>query len=284
MDSQARHARMHQLSWYHTIDLGDGLCTPGAYDHRPYLGAYGLPKDLTGRTALDIGAASGYFTFELERRGALVTSTELPQWAAHDFGPQYTAQMTAARAQEYLHDPYQFAHDAVGSHAQRRMINIYDLTPESVGLFDLVFCGSVLLHLTDPARALMRIRSVTRQAAVIATVIYPLPTPEPLARFMGEPGGFTWWYPNRAAFEAMVRSAGFAGWEWFSEFRLDYADGQPGPYHGVIRAWNTPQRPALLENTDLRPAHLIQEQVSLRAGVGVLDAYREKVRGLFGRK
>ena len=283
MDGQALQARMHQLSWYHTIDLGDGLCTPGAYDHRPYLGAYGLPKELTGCTALDIGAASGYFTFELERRGALVTSTELPQWLAHDFGPQYASQMTETRAQEYLHDPYQFAHDAIGSHAQRKMINVYDINPDSVGLFDLVFCGSVLLHLTDPARALMRIRSVTRQAAVIATVVYPLPTPEPLARFMGEPGGFTWWYPNRAAFEAMVRSAGFAGWEWFSEFRLDYADGQPGPYHGVIRAWNTPQRPALLDNADQPPAHLIKEKASLSAGPALLDPYREKLRRLFGR-
>ena len=63
MDPRERQSladRMNQLSWYHTVDLGDGLRTPGAYDHNPYLGAYGLPKDLTGCTALDIGAASGY--------------------------------------------------------------------------------------------------------------------------------------------------------------------------------------------------------------------------------
>src|SRR5690606_5527832 len=101
-DRQAVEARMKQLSWYHTIDLGDGLFTPGAYDHRPYLGAYGLPKSLAGCTALDIGAASGYFTFELEQRGAQVTSTELPQWMAHDFGPQYAAEMTDDGAQQYL--------------------------------------------------------------------------------------------------------------------------------------------------------------------------------------
>ena len=80
----------------------------------------------------------------------------------------------------------------------------------------------------------------------------------------------------------MVRSAGFAGWEWFSEFRLDYADGQPGPYHGVIRAWNTPQCPALLDDADQPPANLIKEKVSLSAGVGPLDPFKEKLRGLFG--
>jgi hypothetical protein len=142
-------------------------------------------------------------------------------------------------------------------------MNVYDLSPASVGEFDLVFCGSVLLHLMDPARALMRIQSVTRQAAVIATVLHPLATSEPLARFMGEPNGFTWWYPNRAAFEAWVRSAGFKGWEWYSEFRMDYSDGSPGPYHGVIRAWNTPERPPLLDDCDEVPGDLLREEVPL---------------------
>jgi tRNA (mo5U34)-methyltransferase len=264
VDEQTMQAeQMRRLSWYHTIDLGGGLVTPGAYDHRPYLGAYGLPERLAGFSALDVGAASGFFTFELERRGGQVTSTELPNWMAHDFGPQYAAGMSAQAAEQYLHDPYSFAHAALRSQAERRLINVYDISPQTLGLFDLVFCGSVLLHLTDPARALMRIQSVTRQVAVIATVLYPLATPEPLARFMGEPNGFTWWYPNRAGFEALVRSAGFGGWEWFSEFRLDYADGQPGPYHGVIRAWNTPQRPSLLDQADEPPGWLIREEVSL---------------------
>jgi hypothetical protein len=48
----------------------------------------------------------------------------------------------------------------------------------------------------------------------------------------------------------MVASAGFSGWEWFSEFQLDYRDGRPGPYHGVIRAWTTPERPPILASTD----------------------------------
>jgi tRNA (mo5U34)-methyltransferase len=264
------HAQVQALGWYHTIDLGGGLITPGAYDHRPYVGAYGFPRDLKGRNALDVGASNGFFTFELERRGAVVTSTDLPQWDAHDFGPQYVAPMDAGAAEGLLHDAYRLAHTALGARAERRLINIYDLSPEAVGQFDLVFCGSVLLHLTDPARALQRLQSVTREAAIIATVLYPLATPEPIARFMGEPGGFTWWYPNRAAFEALVRSAGFAGYEWYSEFRLDYAGGQPGPYHGVIRAWNTPTRPAWLDDADPLPAGLVEETIA-PAGLGVTE-------------
>jgi hypothetical protein len=42
-------------------------------------------------TVLDIGAASGFFSFEMERRGGLVIATDLPSMPDHDFGPVYWA-------------------------------------------------------------------------------------------------------------------------------------------------------------------------------------------------
>lgn len=242
---------INALTWYHTIDLGGGILTPGFYDHRPYLDYYGLPKKLHNRSALDIGAASGFFTFELEKRGASVTATDLPTWLAHDFGPLYRPDLDPEQADRYLHGPFEFAHETLGSRARRQLVNIYDINPDTIGIFDLVFCGSVLLHLSDPIRALWRIQSVTREAAIIATVIQPLPGPEPLALFIGQRAGDGWWLPNRLAFEAMIECAGFKGWEWFSEFRLDYRDGGVGATHAVIRAWNTAEKPALLSDTDL---------------------------------
>lgn len=293
---------VNSFSWYHSIELGHGVVTPGFYDHRPYLDFYGLPKDLHGRSALDIGAASGFFTFELERRGADVTCTELPAWLGHDFGPLYRPDMEADQAERYLHGAFEFAHRALGSKSQRRKINIYDINPQSTGMFDLVFCGSVLLHLTDPIRALWRIQSVTREAAILVTAIQPIPGPEPLSLFIGQRAGDGWWLPNRAAFEAMVRCAGFQGWEWFSEFRLDYRDGRPGAWHAVIRAWNTPQKPALLDDTDLPEASTsqtvapvdpelsrLQEQLHVYERMKCvrfmrwLHPYRLKLAGLFRR-
>jgi len=41
------------LEWYHSIDLGHDIVTPGHFDHRPFLDYYGLPKDLSGKTALE---------------------------------------------------------------------------------------------------------------------------------------------------------------------------------------------------------------------------------------
>jgi tRNA (mo5U34)-methyltransferase len=258
-EPQAIQRIVESLTWYHTIDLGKGVVTPGFYDHRPYLGCYGLPRDLGNMTALDIGAASGFFAFEMERRGAEVTATDLPTWMAHDFGPMYQPDMNPEQAHQYLHDPFLFAQSVLGSRVKRSLINIYGIGPETTGCFDLVFCGSVLLHLTDPIRALWRIQSVTKGVAIIATCIHPSRSSEPLALFTGQHRGDTWWLPNRPALEAMIKSAGFAGWEWFSEFQLDYRNGQPGPYHAVLRAWNTSERPGLLDDTD-QPAQDFAKQ------------------------
>jgi tRNA (mo5U34)-methyltransferase len=230
--------QVQALPWYHTLDLGQGVVTPGAYDHRPYLHLYGLPQGMAGQTALDVGAASGFFSFEMERRGAQVTAIDLPAWQEHDFGPRYEPDMAHDQAQRYLQEPILLARRALGSQITKREMSIYDLSPETVGRFDLVFCGSLLLHLSDPARALWQLQSVTRGQAIIATVIDPSPDPEPRALFVGHGRGDVWWYPNRACLEAMVEAAGFAGWQWVSTFRLDYADGQAGQPHGVIRAWN----------------------------------------------
>jgi len=233
-----QNEKTDDLIWYHTVDLGGGVFTKGIYDHRPYLERYGIPADLRGQTVLDVGAASGFFSFEFERRGAAVTATDLPRWMDHDFAPKYEPDLAPAAAEHYLRDPFLFAKARRQSSVVRKEINIYDLSPETVGTFDLVFCGSVLLHLTDPVRALWRLRSVTKKGGttLLATAIYEDPSPDPRAVFVGNEKAFTWWLPNRLCFEMMVRSAGFEAVEWVSTFQLDFADGKPGHLHGVIRA------------------------------------------------
>ena len=64
--------------WYHTVDLGNGLVTPGLHDYRGSLPDFQFPEDMRGMTVLDVGSATGFFAFEFERRGARVVSTELP--------------------------------------------------------------------------------------------------------------------------------------------------------------------------------------------------------------
>src|SRR5215207_4750221 len=72
------HGNIRNYWWYHTIDLGNGLITPGVYDYRSTLSAFNFPDDMTGMDVLDIGSATGFFAFEFEKRGANVTSVEIP--------------------------------------------------------------------------------------------------------------------------------------------------------------------------------------------------------------
>jgi hypothetical protein len=132
---------------------------------------------------------------------------------------------------------------ALGSGIEKKEMSIYDLAPETVGTYDLVFCGSLLLHLTDPTRAIWCLQSVTRELAIIATAVSTGLGNKPVAQFTGHQRGDTWWLPNRACLERMIESAGFKGWRWYSEFQLDTRDQSYGCCHGVIHARNTPQSP-----------------------------------------
>jgi tRNA (mo5U34)-methyltransferase len=262
------------LSWYHTIDLGNGVVTEGIYDHRPYLEHYGFPIDLRGKTVLDIGAASGFFSFELESRGAQVTATELPTWFSHDFGPNYIADRTEEGAQNYLHQPIAVAKEVLGSHIQLKYTNIYDITSETVGRFDLIFCGSVLIHLTDPIKALWNIAQVTQDKAIIATVVDPQEATRPIAHMVGQESGYCWWIPTRACLELMAVIAGFVGIEWYSEFQLNYRGQTIGPYHGVLHAYKT------TENWSSKTVHRdeVLTRYSVAAGDSLIESLRHEIQ------
>src|SRR5487761_1589895 len=68
-------------TWFHTIDLGDGIVTPGEKDTPAELVHMHLPTDLSGRSVLHIGAYDGFYSFEAERRSAKrVVATDHCTW------------------------------------------------------------------------------------------------------------------------------------------------------------------------------------------------------------
>jgi len=62
--------------WHHTIDLGDGITTTkmqhSGYNPEERWKAIEpfIPKDLTGKTVLDLGCNSGYLSMKMKKRGA----------------------------------------------------------------------------------------------------------------------------------------------------------------------------------------------------------------------
>ena len=243
MDVEEKRRRVGDYTWYHTVDLGDGVVTPGQFDHRPLLRHYGIPDDLTGKSVLDVGPAHGFFAFEFEARGAdRVVTAELAQWSAHDgttkLKQEFDREGLDERNESYLHGALEFAIAARGSSVEQTFCNVYDLSPETIGMFDLVFCGSMLLHVTDPLRALDAIRSVTRETAIIATTIDPsFRGRAPRARFVGSATGQTFWEPNFTCLERWALAAGFTRAERVSRFRIASLDGRVDEPHGSIRAY-----------------------------------------------
>jgi tRNA (mo5U34)-methyltransferase len=202
--------RVAARPWFHTIDLGDGIVTPG-YDHSPTkIGYLGLPERLDGLSVLDIGAYDGYFSFECERRGAARVV------AADHFCWTYGGMATR--------DGFDIAKAALASRVEDRLIPVEDISPERVGVFDLVLFLGVLYHAPDMVRYLRMVRSVCRGRVILETEIDAEDYALPAAVFY--PGNSlnndasNFWGPNMACVEAMLREVGFKKVERFCTFNL----------------------------------------------------------------
>jgi tRNA (mo5U34)-methyltransferase len=192
-------SELQKITWYHTIPLGKGIVTPGIDDTPGRLPKIGLPADLSGKTVLDVGAWDGFFSFEAERRGAArVVATDSYCWGGQGWGTK---------------DGFEFARRALGSGVEDREIDVLDLSPETVGVFDVVLFLGVLYHLRDPMRALERVFSVTAERLIMSTLVDMTWRRRPAMAFY--PGieasqdPTNWWGPNPAAVVAMLRTAGF---------------------------------------------------------------------------
>jgi len=202
--------------WYHSIEVASGVVTPGWFDLRPIADLLPWP-DVRGRRCLDVGTSDGFLAFELERRGAAeVVATDISEHDGWDWEIR-----GRASAQEYLRlieGPmmgvgFGVAHRLMNSSVSYEHVSAYDLNPDSLGTFDVVVCGSLLLHLRDPLRALEAIRSVcrgqflsTNQVDVWRSFIRRRAA---LVRLDGTSGLTQWWLPNAAGHRQMLRAAGF---------------------------------------------------------------------------
>ena len=218
MSSADIKQRIEQLGpWFHNIELR-GI--PTAPNH--FLGNYprtkwrkfehAIPADLTGKSVLDIGCNAGFYSIEMKRRGA-------SRVLGLDFDDAYLEQA-------------RFAAELAETDIEFRKLSVYDVG--ALGeRFDVVIFMGVLYHLRHPLLALDLIRehvagdmlifqSMQRGSQEVFPVkedydfwqekIFADPSFPRLHfiehRYANDPTN--WWIPNRAATEAMLRSAGFS--------------------------------------------------------------------------
>ena len=217
--NSALQERIEELGpWFHNIYLGGVWTAP---DH--FLGNYPgekfkrfaphLPRDLSGKSVLDIGCNAGFYSIEMKRRGA-------KRVVAVDSDERYLAQ--ARLAAEVL----DFAD------IEFRKLDVYNVG--ALGeKFDLVIFMGVLYHLRHPLLALdlihehvagdlMLFQSMQRGSRHVLPIEEDYKFAETELFFeTGYPklhfvehryadDWTNWWVPNRTCTEAMLRSAGFA--------------------------------------------------------------------------
>jgi len=219
--------------WYHTLELSPGAVTPGWFDLRPIVDRMPWP-DVRGKRCLDVGTYDGFLAFELERRGAAeVVATDIEDHSQWDWPARTRAmgpERLAAIAGQRKGLGFEIAKQALESSVQRVERSVYDLDPAEEGRFDVVVCGSLLLHLRDPVRAVEAIRRVCAgsflSAEQIDTRLSLLARRRPAATFRaGE--SVQWWIPNAAGHRAMIEAGGFSVEAGPRRYRIPYGAGHP---------------------------------------------------------
>ena len=187
--------------WWHSFELPDGTSIEGVcplVDLQDRIAQFPIPGDLRGKRVLDIGTWDGWFAFEMERRGAEVMAIDC-----------------------WDNPLFREMHARLGSRVDYRQIDMYKLTPERVGRFDIVLFMGVLYHLKHPLLALERICALTTDMAAVDSFI--LQEEHRVDQIAGsravmefyetnEMGSQTdnWVGPNLPCLMALCRTAGFA--------------------------------------------------------------------------
>ena len=193
--------RFLEGGWWHSFELPDGDVIQGVSDleaQKMRIAQFPIPDDLTGKRVLDIGAWDGWFSFEMERRGAEVLAID-----------------------RFDNPRFHEIRERLGSRVEYRRLDVYDVSPRTVGQFDIVLFMGVLYHLKHPLLALERVCSVAREMAAVESFV------------LGEQHGLTagqeernlleffedddfggqvdnWFAPTTACLLALCRAAGFA--------------------------------------------------------------------------
>jgi SAM-dependent methyltransferase len=162
--------------FYHSMDIpGHGEVT-GEWDLRGdefrYLGGV----DLAGKRVLELGAASGFLTAYMEKRGADVVAYDLSEqhsWDVVPFADVDQAQYDQRRRDHLrkINNGFWLNHAAHGLSARLVHGTVYTV-PAEIGQFDMATFASILLHVRDPFLALQTSARLVRDTIVV-TDVYP---------------------------------------------------------------------------------------------------------------
>jgi len=235
---------LEDCEFYHVQDI-PGLSEPtkGSFDLRKNVNEFLGHTDFKNKTVLELGPASGFLTFHIEKIGGDVTSIELdykknPRGdTAPNIGDNWKS-TTKDSAGNTVHtlfqdgkveNAYWYAHKAFNSKSKLILSHVNDL-PAELGIYDISLICTVLLHIQNPFLAMKNMLRHTKEKAVITepggyarikslrnTIrnlirkIIALPDP-PSMVYLPRPGKknpFVWWKLSPEIISNMASTLGF---------------------------------------------------------------------------
>ena len=202
--------------FYHTMELpGRGVIEGRDWDLRGRVDDYLGNVDFSGQRVLEIGPASGFLTFEMEKRGADVISVEVTDEHGWDFVPYPDARLEEVFGprqivMQQLKNSYWFSHAALQSKARVYYGDVYNL-PVALGQFDIAVMAAVLLHCRDPLRIIEQCGKRAK-SLIIVDKFHPDLEGAPVCRLAPTPQNFvwhTWWHFSTQFFTQFLAVMGF---------------------------------------------------------------------------
>jgi len=215
LTAEEKRERMRALRWFHSLDLGDGIVTPGVKprERLAFQSDRVFRHPVAGQSVLDIGCWDGHFSFEARRRGGAAPRASSPPTTTSGTGPA-----GGSRA------AFELARAAIDPGVEAREIPFEEMTPETLGVFDVVLFLGVLYHMKDPLGAVERAAALARRVLVVESHVDARLAPQPPAMVLypfdeldGDPSN--WWGPNPSCVAAMLRTCGFRTIEQDTDYR-----------------------------------------------------------------
>jgi hypothetical protein len=166
-----------------------------------------------------VGAASGFLSFEMEKRGADVVSFDLDDGANWNIVPHFRLRPDLPKIREAqsatlvrIKKAYWLAHRLLGSQAKASYGDIYAMD-DRLGEFDVVYYGMIVGHLRDVYEALYQGAKRCRETIIITSMFEvddaPRATFIPSGERWDNLGIKSWWSQTTGLMKSMLGTLGF---------------------------------------------------------------------------